>query len=262
MRSRPGLGDPSPLPIFIVGMPRSGSTLVEQILASHPSVFAAGERNAFRDAVRVDARSAPVRFPQNLRELGGEQLRAVACDYLARMRAIAAASPDSSKPAAPQRITEKPPDFRYAGLINLAMPNARIIHTCRDPVDTCLSCFTILFERQPFTYDLGELGRYYRGVAGLMDHWRGALPAGVMLDVQYEELVRNFEPQARRILAHCGLDWDPACLRFYDTERHVQTASMMQVRQPVYQARSGAGARAATPCGHCSMRSPSDLPRR
>jgi hypothetical protein len=241
MHTRSGLGHPSPLPIFIVGMPRSGSTLVEQILASHPLVFAAGERNVLRAVVRVlDARAAPARFPENLPDLGGEELRALACDYIAQMHAIAAASPAPLPPGVPQRITDKlPANFRYAGLINLAMPNARIIHTCRDPVDTCLSCFSILFERQPFTYDLGELGRYYRGYARLMEHWREVLPAGVMLDVQYEALVRDLEPQARRILAHCGLDWDPACLRFYDTRRPVRTASMMQVRQPAYQTAIG-----------------------
>ena len=120
------------------------------------------------------------------------------------------------------------------------LPNARIIHVVRDPVDTCLSCFSKLFTvEQPFTYDLAELGRYHRAYQRLMAHWRAVLPTDVLLEVEYEALVENFEPQARRIVAHCGLEWDPACLEFYKTSRPVHTASMVQVRQPIYRSSVG-----------------------
>jgi tetratricopeptide (TPR) repeat protein len=221
-------GDPDPTPVFIVGMMRSGSTLVEQILASHPKVYTAGERKDFLKAMQsllaeeqATGRSGAGRI------LTGEALRRLGAAYLARLRAGA--------PAA-VRITDKlPANFQLLGLIHLALPNARIIHTRRDPVDTCLSCFSKLFsEEQPFTYNLGELGRYYRAYERLMEHWRRTLPAAVMLEIWYEDLVKDFETEARRILAHCGLEWDDACRSFYKTQRPVKTASVAQVRQPIY----------------------------
>jgi tetratricopeptide (TPR) repeat protein len=224
---RSGLGDPCPAPVFIIGMPRSGTTLVEQILASHPKVHGAGELNHFEAAVA--GLGGPHGTPP---DVGGEELRRISGRYLDRVRSLA--------PAA-ERITDKmPANFRYAGLIHLALPNARIIHIRRDPVDTCLSCFSILFGGdQPYAYDLGELGRYYRAYLSLMDHWRGVLPQGVMLEVQYEDMVTDFERQARRIVAHCGLEWDDACLDFYNTQRPVWTASAVQVRQPIYRSSIG-----------------------
>ena len=137
-----------------------------------------------------------------------------------------------------------PGNFIFIGLIRLILPNARIIHAVRDPVDTCLSCFSKLFAgNQPFSYDLGELGRYYRAYQRLMAHWRAVLPPNVMLEVEYEALVQDFEPHARRIVSYCGLEWDPACLEFYKTSRPVHTASMAQVRQPIPDPNlSGAGA--------------------
>ena len=135
-----------------------------------------------------------------------------------------------------------PRNFIFAGLIHMALPNAPIIHTIRDPIDTCLSCFSKLFsEHQNYTYDLGELGRYYRHYQTLMAHWHRILPAGRILDVQYEDLVSDLEGQARRIIAHCGLDWDPRCLAFHKTERQVRTASATQVRQPIYNKAVGRG---------------------
>ena len=128
----------------------------------------------------------------------------------------------------------------HAGLIHLALPNARIIHIRRDPRDTALSCFSILFRGGlEYTYDLAELGRYYRGYLALMDHWREVLPEGVMLDLEYEEVVGNLEQQARRVIAHCGLEWNDACLAFYKTERTVLTASATQVRRPIYRSSIG-----------------------
>jgi tetratricopeptide (TPR) repeat protein len=236
MRSREGLGNRSPEPIFIVGMPRSGSTLVEQILASHPRVFAAGEVNDFNRAVAQFAgqRGSDVQFPDQFQTLTEEDLVQLGSRYLGGIRNIA--------PTA-ERVTDKSlSNFRFAGLINLALPNARIIHTRRDPIDTCVSCFSTLFARgQHFTYELSELGRYYRAYERLMDHWGAVLPDGVMLEVSYEELVANFEEQARHILAHCGLAWDESCLDFYRTERPVKSASAPQVYQPLYKTSVGRG---------------------
>lgn len=236
MRSRQGFGNRSAEPIFIVGMPRSGSTLVEQILASHRHVFGAGEVSDFSRAVAHLAAQlgADVPFPDQLAGLSGEDLARLGGRYLRGMRNIA---PNA------ERVTDKYlSNFRFAGLIHLALPNARIIHTRRDPVDTCVSCFSTLFARgQHFAYELGELGRYYRAYERLMDHWRAVLPEGVMLEVDYEELIASFEPQARRILAHCGLAWDEACLDFHKTQRPVKSASAAQVYQPLYNTSIGRG---------------------
>jgi hypothetical protein len=123
----------------------------------------------------------------------------------------------------------------YAGLIHLALPNARIIHIVRDPRDTCLSCFSKSFtDDLNYTYDLGELGRYCRQYQALMAHWHRVLPPGRILAVRYEEVVRDLEGQARRIMSHCGLDWDSRCLAFHKTQRPVRTASATQVRRPIY----------------------------
>ncbi len=132
-----------------------------------------------------------------------------------------------------------PANFRYAGLIRMALPRARIIHACRDPVDTCLSCFAIRFERQPFAFNLGELGRYYRAYKQLMQHWREVLPPETMLEVQYESLVQDFAAEARRIVTWCGLEWNDACLHFHQAQRPVRTASVVQVRQPLYRSSIG-----------------------
>ena len=125
-------------------------------------------------------------------------------------------------------------NFFYVGLIRLILPDARIIHTLRDPVDTCVSCFSRLFTDLPFSYDLAELGRYYRGYHELMAHWRSVLPAGAMLDVSYEDVVDNLEQQARRLIDFCGLPWDDRCLSFHETNRPIATSSNVQVRQPLY----------------------------
>ncbi|HVC61179.1 MAG TPA: tetratricopeptide repeat protein [Acetobacteraceae bacterium] len=224
IQSLRGVGDSSPLPVFIVGMPRSGTSLIEQILASHPRVFGAGELDHFGRLVIGAGPNGVTR----------ESVRALGPRYLAAITALA-------PPA--DRITDKmPANFLFVGLIHLALPNARIIHARRDPVDTCLSNFSKLFAgEQPFAYDLGELGRYYRAYARLMAHWRSVLPEGVMLEVSYEEVVADLEGQARRIIGYCGLEWDDACLEFHKAERAVRTASVMQVRQPIYRSSVGRG---------------------
>ncbi len=227
-------GKASSVPVFIVGMPRSGTTLVEQVLASHHAVFGAGERSDLSRLVRQMSaeRIGAAGYPEAVWTLTAQQLHQMGSDYLTGLRSLA---PQAA------RITDKMPgNFLFAGLIHLILPQARIIHTRRDPVDTCLSCFSKLFAGdQAFSYDLAELGRYYRGYDRLMAHWRAVLPADVFMEVDYEAMVDDFENQARHIVAHCGLDWDPACLEFYKTSRPVHTASMTQVRQPIYRGSVG-----------------------
>jgi tetratricopeptide (TPR) repeat protein len=228
MRRNAGLGNPSCAPVFILGMPRSGTTLVEQILASHPQVSGAGEVDDFHKV------AVALHFPNiaSDNEMSTDQLHQVGKIYLDGIRDAA--------PEAMRIIDKTPANFRFAGLIHLVLPNARIIHTRRDPIDTCLSCFSTLFtEGNSYSYDLQELGRYYRGYEALMAHWRSVLPPNVMLEVQYEDIVTDLEHQARRIVAHCGLEWDDACLDFHKTQRPIRTASATQVRQPIYKSSVG-----------------------
>jgi tetratricopeptide (TPR) repeat protein len=217
----------SDAPIFVLGMPRSGTTLVEQILAAHPAVHGAGELTDFsRLANQI------CRYPGDVAALSDEQLRDLGKTYVDRLRRLA---PDAS------RITDKMPgNFVYVGLIHMALPDAAIIHVRRDPRDTCLSCYSKLFAApQDFTYDLAELGRYYRQYDRLMAHWREVLPPGRMFEVRYEDVIADLETWARRIVQHCGLDWDSACITFHQARRPVRTASASQVRQPIYRSSEG-----------------------
>jgi hypothetical protein len=183
-----------------------------------------------------------VDFAAGVAAMPDAELRAVAGEYLAGLRALA---PRAS------RVTDKmPSNFMQLGLIHALFPGARIVHCRRDPVDTCVSCFTNLFRNgQLFSYDLKELGEFYRLYAEQMEYWRGVLPAGTMLELDYEELVQDLESGARRLVAHCGLAWDPACLDFHTAERAVQTASAWQVRQPVYRSSVQRGRRYADELG-------------
>ena len=222
--------DRSPTPIFVLGMPRSGTTLVEQILASHPSVTGGGELPALRQA--IEATFGKETYPEAARAARAPQIRRVGERYLSALR--------GAFPQARYVVDKMPFNFLYAGLIPQAIPQARIIHVRRDAVDTCFSCFSLLFKGDlPFTYELSELGRYYRAYEGLMDHWRTVLPAGAMLEVSYEALVADLEGEARRLVGHCGLAWDAACLSFDRTERVVLTASAVQVRRPIYRSSVG-----------------------
>jgi tetratricopeptide (TPR) repeat protein len=224
----------SDTPVFIVGMPRSGTTLVEQILASHSRVHGAGEIETFYQAMTKfrSRNDIAAEFPDFVSAISPDDLSSLGSDYIKLT--------ESSAPAAERIVNKLPLNFKYVGLIHLALPNARIIHVRRDPLDTCFSCFSLLFTGdQSFTYDLGELGRYYRGYAALMEHWRNVLPPGVMIEVQYEDLVADLEGQARGIVDHCGLPWEDACLAFHKTLRPVKTASSVQVREPVYRTSVG-----------------------
>lgn len=229
MKNHDGSGEPSPVPVFVVGMARSGTTLIEQILASHPAVFGAGELLLLEQTVDTVGRMMPgtPRFPAMAPALRAEHCRSVARRYLENLLPRA--------PAALRIVDKMPANFHFAGLIHLALPNSTIIHAIRDPLDTCVSCFSVNFTyAQPHTFELGELGRYYRHYRALMAHWRDVLPPGRVLDVHYEELVADLEGVARRIVAACGLDWDARCLEFHRTERPVRTTSAVQVRQPIY----------------------------
>jgi tetratricopeptide (TPR) repeat protein len=223
------LGEPSERPIFVLGMPRSGTTLVEQILASHPRVFGAGETGLFNSVLQGSAGGSIDQSvkPSDAAELWAGSMRGLGASYLS---ALAERSTDE-----PDRVVDKTlENWRVIGLIRLALPNARIIHVSRHPLDACVSCFSRQFLHLPYTYDLAELGRHYNAYVQLMEHWRAVTPERILLDVRYEDVVADLEGQARRLIAHCGLEWDPRCLDFHRTERRVQTASARQVRQPIY----------------------------
>jgi hypothetical protein len=254
--AKSGMGDPSERPIFIIGMPRSGTTLIEQIIASHPSVQGAGELRTFTKIVRNirggDGNTIP--YPDFVPALGASALMQIGAGYLAAVRKLAPPG---------ERVTDKmPSNYYYAGLIHLALPNAKIIHVIRDPIDTCLSCFSRLFLEQHHTYDLGEIGRYYKRYRRLMEHWQRVLPAGRILDVSYEKLVADLRCEARRIIAYCGLDWDDRCVAFHRTERPVRTASASQVRQPRgVTCRAAPIAASMVPCGRAWSRGTGFLAR-
>jgi tetratricopeptide (TPR) repeat protein len=222
-----GSGCRSELPIFVLGMPRSGTTLTETILASHPMVHGAGE---LPDLLRIAATPGMTGisgYPLSLKGITQAEVTVMGQNYVDGLRER---SPQSA------RITDKmPANFNAIGLIHVMLPNARIVHVQRDPVDTCLSNFTKLFGRsQPQSYDLVELGRYYLDYALLMDHWRAVLPAGAFYEIQYEDLVEDPASEVRKLLDYCRLEWDDACMNFHETERSVKTASITQVRRPMY----------------------------
>jgi len=230
-----GAGDPDETPIFIVGMPRSGSSLLEQILAAHPLIHGAGELLQLKQLVVRDfANKGP--FPAAMANRTPDQLQALGRRYLDAITPLA--------PGAKRIIDKLPLNFYFAGLIHLMLPNARIIHIRRDPLDTCLSCHTTLF-REPVRYahDQAELGRFYRAYLALMEHWRQVLPAARFTEVDYGDLVADPEPQARRLLEFCGLAWDDACLRPEDSDRPIRTASRLQARRPVYRSSVGRAGR-------------------
>jgi Flp pilus assembly protein TadD len=216
-------------PVFIVGMPRSGSTLVEQILASHPDVYGAGEVKYLARALgqlRDRFPSLP-KYPEMVEKITPAQLEIVAKNYQQALEQGVAGA---------KKITDKLlTNYFFLGLINLLMPKAKVIHTRRDPVDTCLSGFTKLFkDDMPHSYDLTELGRYYGKYRELMEHWERVLPEGFMTTVDYEHVVADTEKEAKRLIAFLGLPWDDKCVDFHKSDRPVKTASVAQVRKPIY----------------------------
>jgi Flp pilus assembly protein TadD len=213
--------------LFIVGMPRSGSSLVEQILSSHPDVAGAGElRDIPRMIEQLPARlGSSVPYPKVVDLLDTATVGSLASDYLVRVHAI----------AGPARlVTDKMlVNFLHLGFLARLFPGAKVIHCRRDPFDTCISCFTQIFRGLSFTLDLGELGGYYRTYERLMAHWRDVRPLPIH-EVVYEELVGDIESGSRRLIEFCGLPWDDRCLRYYENARAVRTVSKSQVRKPVY----------------------------
>jgi tetratricopeptide (TPR) repeat protein len=225
-RRKAGFADETP--VFIVGMPRSGTTLIEQVLSSHPGVHGAGEINDLDQSINeVLGLKGEAQLMDRLLQASDADIRRIGEVYVSRIRKLDAKA---------LRITDKMMgNFFYAGVIGLALPGAKIIHAVRNPMDTCFSNYTRLFnESMPFAYDLGELGRYYNLSRDLMAHWKSVLPAGSVLELRYEDMVGDLEGQARRLIKYCGLPWRRTCLKFHENRRPVKTASVAQVRQPIY----------------------------
>jgi tetratricopeptide (TPR) repeat protein len=226
--ARSGYGFPDPSPIFIVGLPRSGSTLIEQILASHTCVEGTFELPNLLSIVRefdhADAQHDA--YPEIVCALPLEQFANLGRRYIEETAPL--------RGARPYFIDKMPNNFSHVGLIQSILPRAVLIDARRHPMDACFSTYKQHFaEGQSFSYDLTDLGRYYRCYLSLMDHWDAVLP-GKVLHLQYEELIRDPEAQIRRLLSHCSLPFEPACLSFHETQRPVRTASAEQVRQPLY----------------------------
>jgi len=224
-------GHDAPDPIFIVGLPRSGSTLLEQILASHSQVDGTMELPnmlALAQKLRRGERmSATNHYPAVLKTLESDEFAEFGKTFIKETRI--------HRSTAPFFIDKMPNNFRHIGLINLMLPNAKIIDARRHPMGCCFSGFKQLFaEGQEFTYGLEEVGTYYKDYVELMDHWDKVLP-GKVLRVQYEEVVADLDTQVRRLLDYCGLDFEESCISFYENERSVRTPSSEQVRQPIYQ---------------------------
>ena len=228
--SKKGMGNPAPDPIFIVGLPRAGSTLLEQILASHPLVDGTMElSDILAIAHRLEGRESldtPSRYPDGLGALTPLEFLTYGTAYLEKTRV--------HRRGAPFFVDKMPNNFRHIGLIHLILPNAKIIDARRDAFGCCFSCYKQLFAAgQEFTYDLNDIGHYYRDYVGLMDHWDRVLP-GKVLRVNYEAVVGNLEDEVRRLLDFCELPFEEACIHFHQTERAVRTASSEQVRQPLF----------------------------
>jgi tetratricopeptide (TPR) repeat protein len=228
---RAGFGSDAPDAIFIVGLPRSGSTLLEQILSSHSAVEGTMELPDVISIARVlgerKNRSQESKYPDVLATLGAAEFRALGERYIEQTRI-------QRKTNAPFFIDKMPNNFAHLGLIHLMLPRAKIIDARRHPLGCCFSAFKQHFARgQSFTYDLAELGRYYRDYVELMSHFDEVLP-GRVHRVIYERMIDDTEIETRRLLEYCGLPFEEGCLRFYENERAVRTASSEQVRQPIY----------------------------
>lgn len=226
-----GIGCTTNTPIFVLGMPRSGTTLTEQIIASHPLCHGAGELpdlgNIINRREQKLTESAQNNYPNYLPQLNPDEITQMGERYYNSLR---------KHHAEARHITDKmPSNFFYLGLIHLMLPRAKIIHVKRHPIDTCISGLSKLFKRgQYHSYDMVEQASYYRDYANLMAHWRSILPAGSFYEVQYEDLVRDTESQAKALINYCELEWDDVCLEFYKHKRSVKTASVTQVRKPIY----------------------------
>jgi tetratricopeptide (TPR) repeat protein len=224
-----GLGNPDDAPIFVLGLPRSGSTLLEQILASHSRVEGTSELPYLQQVAHSLSRNRAdgVNYPQAVRELSAEHFQTLGRDYLQLARL-------NRTEGTPHFVDKMPNNFPAVGFIHLIFPNAKIIDARRHPLDACVSCYRQLFAKgQSFTYDLTDIGEYFLQYQRMMDHWHEVLP-GRVLTVQHEEVVRDLDTQVRRILDYCELPFEDACLNYHETDRPIRTASSEQVRRPVY----------------------------
>jgi tetratricopeptide (TPR) repeat protein len=218
-------------PVFILGMPRSGTSLMEQVLSSHPKIYGAGELKYMTSAlenIEILGRRMKMGDAEHAFDYDDNASYAQRGEwYVNELKKLA------DKPY-PRIVDKMPGNFNFLGLIQAILPNAKIIHSQRHPVETCLSCYRIHFaEGHQWSYNLRELGRYYRRYWDLMQHWRENFPGG-MLEVRYEDNVNDLETQARKLIDYIGLDWTDDCLHFYETDRPVKTASASQVRRPIY----------------------------
>ena len=224
-------GAPADAPIFIVGLPRAGSTLVERILSSHSQLHAAGELRHFTLAITAAARLKSGLEDPPLRQIialsAQHDFASLGREYLARCRPVAGDTP--------RFIDKMPVNYLHCGLIRRALPNARIVHVARQPLAACYAMYKMLFrDGYPFSYDLDEMAQYYIAYRRLMDHWHSTMP-GVIHELSYERLVADQPGETRRLLAFCGLEWEDACLDFHLNPAASTTASAHQVRQPIYQ---------------------------
>jgi Flp pilus assembly protein TadD len=228
LNARKTWGSPSEQPVFIVGMPRSGTSLTEQILSSHPQIAGAGELTFMHTVANrlFFSLGAATVFSDQVRTITPDRAKALAADYLGKIEFFSTSA---------ARITDKMPhNFRLVGLIALLFPNARIVFCRRDPMDNCFSIFSnALNDFHSYGSDLATLGAYYREHIRMMSHWQAALP-GRIFEMRYETLVGDLEGEARRLVDFVGLEWNPAVLSFFASERQVSTISKWQVRQPIY----------------------------
>ena len=227
-KKRETWGAPNNDPIFIVGLPRSGSTLIEQILASHSDVEGTMELPNMLNIARKLGNTSREgsNYPEILDSITKAESVELGEQYIKETQRLRTKNP--------YFIDKMPNNFSHVGLINLILPNSKVIDARRNPMDTCFSCFKQLFARgQAFTYDLQEIGRYYLSYIHLMDHWQKAIPGRVYL-VEYEKMISNQEEETKNLLKFCGLSFQENCLKFYENKRAVKTASSEQVRQPIY----------------------------
>jgi hypothetical protein len=224
-----GFGLDSERPVFIVGLPRSGTSLLEQVLASHSRVHGAGEQFLSREGFEKLGGGADGvaenRALDRLQTIDADTVRGLAADHLAKLEAI--------NRGADRVIDKMPENYQYVGFLSLLFPKARFLHCRRDLRDVAVSCWITQFRQIPWANDLQHIGSRFVQYQRIMEHWRRVLP-GVLLDVDYEDMVDDLETVARRVVAFCGLEWEPACLAFHRTARPVRTASVTQVRQPIY----------------------------
>ena len=214
-------------PIFIVGMPRAGTTLIEQILCSHQHIYGAGELSHLDDVIQAACHASGLPLMTWITQLTDDDFAALGKQYLELTWTLA---PDKAF-----IVDKMPSNCFYIGMIHRMLPEAKIIHAIRDPMDSCFSCFTHLFKSSMlFAYDLKALGDYYLLYAKVMQHWQSVLPPARVFDLPYEQMVEDHKTLTKELLNYIGLPWDPNCLNFYNNNRIVKTASLTQVRKPIY----------------------------